>query len=122
MYNSYVVAETAAYKLAHQCVSSPSAALASSTKMVRPVVVSGPSGGGKSTILKKAFQEYPDAFAFSVSHTTRQPRPGEQDGKDYWFTSMREMSEMIKMGQFVEHAQFGGNMYGTRFVSVFVLY
>uniref|UniRef100_A0A8B9SIA2 Guanylate kinase 1 n=1 Tax=Anas platyrhynchos TaxID=8839 RepID=A0A8B9SIA2_ANAPL len=65
----------------------------------RPVVLSGPSGAGKSTLIKKLFKDYENIFGFSVSHTTRQPRPGEVNGKDYHF--------------FLEHAEFSGNMYGT---------
>uniref|UniRef100_A0AC35EXZ9 Guanylate kinase n=1 Tax=Panagrolaimus sp. PS1159 TaxID=55785 RepID=A0AC35EXZ9_9BILA len=80
---------------------------------IRPIVLSGPSGGGKSTILKRAMQDHPDAFAFSVSHTTRKPRPGEFNGKDYWFIHRPEMEQMIDDGQFLEHAEFGGNLYGT---------
>ena len=49
--------------------------------MARPVVISGPSGSGKSTLSKRLMQEFEGAFGFSVSHTTRDPRPGEQDGK-----------------------------------------
>uniref|UniRef100_A0A7E4VGE4 guanylate kinase n=1 Tax=Panagrellus redivivus TaxID=6233 RepID=A0A7E4VGE4_PANRE len=80
---------------------------------IRPIVLSGPSGGGKSTILKRAMQEHPDTFAFSVSHTTRNPRPGESHGKDYWFTPYEEMEKMIANDDFLEHAKFGGNLYGT---------
>jgi len=79
----------------------------------RPLVISGPSGGGKSTVLKRAMQQYPDAFAFSVSHTTRKPRDGEVAGRDYHFVSRDEMQKMISDKQFLEHAEFGGNMYGT---------
>lgn len=85
MYNSYVAAESAAKvgKVGQQSLSSTSSAVATSTRMVRPVVVSGPSGGGKSTILKRAFEDYPDAFGFSVSREffaflrvrEMQPRP-----------------------------------------------
>jgi len=81
--------------------------------MLRPVVLSGPSGCGKSTLLNKLFQEFPNAFGFSVSHTTRQPRKGEENGKHYHFTTKQLMQEEIKEGNFVEHAQFSGNMYGT---------
>ncbi|PAV78817.1 hypothetical protein WR25_00508 [Diploscapter pachys] len=79
----------------------------------RPIVLSGPSGGGKSTILSKAMQEYPNSFAFSVSHTTRQPRPGEQHGVHYYYTERAKMEEMIKNGEFLENAKFGDNLYGT---------
>uniref|UniRef100_A0A914YH40 Guanylate kinase-like domain-containing protein n=1 Tax=Panagrolaimus superbus TaxID=310955 RepID=A0A914YH40_9BILA len=80
---------------------------------IRPIVLSGPSGGGKSTILKRAMKDHPDAFAFSVSHTTRDPRAGEVHGSDYWFVPRPEMEQMIDKGLFLEHAQFGGNLYGT---------
>jgi len=79
----------------------------------RPIVVSGPSGGGKSTILQRAMKEYPTAFAFSVSHTTRQPRAGENHGVDYFYVTRNDMQQMIDNGEFFEHAEFGGNMYGT---------
>ncbi|XP_053323400.1 guanylate kinase isoform X2 [Spea bombifrons] len=79
----------------------------------RPVVLSGPSGAGKSTLLKMLLREYEGVFGFSVSHTTRQPRPGETNGKDYHFVTRGEMQEGIDNGEFLEHAQFSGNMYGT---------
>ncbi|XP_026576082.1 guanylate kinase isoform X2 [Pseudonaja textilis] len=79
----------------------------------RPVVLSGPSGAGKSTLLKKLLKDYDKVFGFSVSHTTRQPRPGEVNGKDYHFVTREEMQKEIDMGEFVEHAEFSGNIYGT---------
>ncbi|XP_078029541.1 guanylate kinase isoform X5 [Epinephelus lanceolatus] len=79
----------------------------------RPVVLSGPSGAGKSTLLKKLMQEYDSVFGFSVSHTTRTPRPGEQDGKDYHFVTREAMQAGINNGEFIESAEFSGNMYGT---------
>ncbi|XP_049453606.1 guanylate kinase isoform X4 [Epinephelus fuscoguttatus] len=79
----------------------------------RPVVLSGPSGAGKSTLLKKLMQEYDSVFGFSVSHTTRNPRPGEQDGKDYHFVTREAMQAGIDNGEFIESAEFSGNMYGT---------
>uniref|UniRef100_A0A0N4ZFT5 guanylate kinase n=1 Tax=Parastrongyloides trichosuri TaxID=131310 RepID=A0A0N4ZFT5_PARTI len=78
-----------------------------------PIVISGPSGGGKSTILTRAMKENPDMFGFSVSNTTRKPREGEQHGVHYWFTSREEMEKMIKDGEFIEYATFGSNIYGT---------
>lgn len=80
----------------------------------RPVVLSGPSGAGKSTLLKKLFQEHGSVFGFSVSHTTRNPRPGEEDGKDYYFVTREMMQRDIAAGDFIEHAEFSGNLYGTR--------
>lgn len=58
-------------------------------------------------------EEYPDTFAFSVSHTTRKPRPGEHEGIHYHFVERPHMEQMIQAGEFFEHAQFGGNIYGT---------
>ncbi|OCL05679.1 guanylate kinase [Glonium stellatum] len=79
----------------------------------RPIVISGPSGAGKSTILKRLFAEFPDKFGFSVSHTTRAPRAGEEDGREYHFTTKEKFLELVEQGGFIEHAQFGGNHYGT---------
>ncbi|MEE6467480.1 hypothetical protein FKM82_007265 [Ascaphus truei] len=79
----------------------------------RPVVLSGPSGAGKSTLLKRLLKEFEGVFGFSVSHTTRQPRPGESNGKDYHFVTREAMQKGIQDGEFIEHAVFSGNMYGT---------
>uniref|UniRef100_A0A3B5BCL3 Guanylate kinase n=1 Tax=Stegastes partitus TaxID=144197 RepID=A0A3B5BCL3_9TELE len=79
----------------------------------RPVVLSGPSGAGKSTLMKRLMKEHEGIFGFSVSHTTRNPRPGEEDGKDYHFTTREAMQEGIDNGEFIENAEFSGNFYGT---------
>ncbi|XP_039998770.1 guanylate kinase isoform X2 [Xiphias gladius] len=116
----------------------------------RPVVLSGPSGAGKSTLLKKLMEEYDSVFGFSISHTTRNPRPGEQNGKgkecsssfmttltahflissqqfcsfilcmcpyfgvsDYHYVTREVMQAAIDNGDFIESAEFSGNMYGT---------
>ncbi|XP_040911017.1 guanylate kinase isoform X2 [Toxotes jaculatrix] len=117
----------------------------------RPVVLSGPSGAGKSTLLKKLMKEYDSVFGFSVSHTTRNPRPGEENGKgteccscfmtmltahflicsqqfyscfslclcpnsgvsDYHYVTREVMQASIDNGEFIENAEFSGNMYGT---------
>lgn len=79
----------------------------------RPLVLFGPSGSGKSTLLNKLLRDYPEAFGFSVSHTTRKPRPKEVDGKHYHFTTKEKMEADIKAGKFIESATFSGNMYGT---------
>ncbi|XP_034744179.1 guanylate kinase isoform X1 [Etheostoma cragini] len=79
----------------------------------RPVVFSGPSGAGKSTLLKKLMEEYNSVFGFSVSHTTRNPRPGEENGKDYHYVTREVMQAAIDNGEFIENAEFSGNMYGT---------
>ncbi|CAK6958061.1 guanylate kinase 1b isoform X1 [Scomber scombrus] len=124
----------------------------------RPVVLSGPSGAGKSTLMKRLIKDHEGVFGFSVSHTTRNPRPGEEDGKglnilpmllgatllpvadvfssedldlstsfscpnesettettdkDYHYTTKEAMQEGIERGDFIENAEFSGNMYGT---------
>ena len=79
----------------------------------RPVVVCGPSGVGKGTLLNRLIAEHPDAFGFSVSHTTRQPRPGEVNGVHYHFVLKEDMEAAIKRGEFVEYARVHSNMYGT---------
>jgi len=78
-----------------------------------PLVLCGPSGSGKSTVMKKLMASYGEYFGFSVSHTTRQPRPGEEDGKDYHYVAKEKMQELIDEGAFIENATFSGNMYGT---------
>ncbi|KAG2233154.1 guanylate kinase [Thamnidium elegans] len=81
-------------------------------------VISGPSGSGKSTLLKRLFSEYPTTFGFSISHTTRKPRPGEVNGKDYHFVEKPDMEKEVEAGKFIESATFSGNMYGTSIKSV----
>ncbi|KAF5316101.1 hypothetical protein D9619_006173 [Psilocybe cf. subviscida] len=89
-----------------------------SSSFLRPLVLSGPSGVGKSTLLKRLFNEFPEKFGFSVSHTTRAPRAGETDGKDYHFTTVDNFKELIDSDAFIEHAEFSGNFYGTSFATV----
>ncbi|KAJ2060896.1 guanylate kinase [Coemansia sp. S146] len=79
----------------------------------KPIVVFGPSGTGKSTLLKRLFAEYPTEFGFSVSNTTRQPRAGEANGIDYHFLTREQFIAAIELKEFIEHAEFSGNMYGT---------
>lgn len=79
----------------------------------RPIVVSGPSGVGKGTLYNLLFQRHPEAFCLSVSHTTRAPRDGEQDGVHYHFVPMESFEDLIAKDGFVEHAKFSGNRYGT---------
>jgi guanylate kinase len=88
------------------------------TTTIRPVVFCGPSGSGKSTLLKRLMSEFPNAFAFSVSHTTRKPRPGEENGREYHFVSREDMLNAIEQNEFLEHAEFSGNIYGTSKKSV----
>ena len=78
----------------------------------RLIVLSGPSGTGKSTLIS-ALMKMHDKLAFSVSATTRKPRPGEVDGKDYFFVTRERFDEMVSQGELLEHAEFVGNCYGT---------
>jgi guanylate kinase len=76
------------------------------------LVVSGPSGCGKSTLIGRVRDELPD-LQFSVSHTTREPRPSETDGVDYHFVSEKTFRGMVRAGRFVEWANVHGHLYGT---------
>ena len=78
----------------------------------RLIVLTGPSGVGKGTLLRSLLQRHRELY-FSVSATTRNPRPGEINGKDYYFTSRSEFEEMVKNGELLEWAEFAGNCYGT---------
>lgn len=84
--------------------------------VVRPLLVCGPSGSGKSSLLQKLLKKYSDNFGFSVSHTTRKPREGEEHGVHYHFTDKESMQKSIDNGEFIENAVFCGNMYGTRYL------
>lgn len=75
-------------------------------------VISAPSGAGKSTILKKLLASLPN-LAFSVSHTTRTPRPGESNGREYHFVDRPAFEEMRNKQAFLEWAEVHGNLYGT---------
>lgn len=82
-----------------------------------PFVVSAPSGTGKTTVCRGVVAR--DAgIAFSISHTTRAMRPGEQDGRDYHFVSRDEFRRLVDAGAFVEHAEYAGNLYGTSWASL----
>lgn len=76
------------------------------------VVLSSPSGGGKTSIARQLLAARPDV-GYSVSATTRAPRTGEQDGRDYHFLPRNEFERRVAAGEFVEHAAYGGNLYGT---------
>ena len=76
------------------------------------IVISAPSGSGKTSLANRALEEIPK-LRFSVSHTTRKPRPGERDRVEYIFVSEKEFEEMIGQGTFLEHARVYGNYYGT---------
>jgi guanylate kinase len=76
------------------------------------VVVSAPSGAGKTSVCRRVMDLFPDIH-FSVSVTTREPRPGEMEGKDYHFVSVDEFREMIARDEFIEWVENYGNFYGT---------
>jgi guanylate kinase len=83
-------------------------------------VISAPSGAGKTTLLKRVMARVAN-LTFSVSHTTRHPRPGERDGVDYSFVSTVEFEEMIRDGAFLEYARVHANLYGTSRLAVTTL-
>ncbi len=80
--------------------------------MGKLIVLTGPSGVGKGTLLRSLLKRHPDLY-LSVSATTRQPRPGEIDGKDYFFVARPSFERMIANGELLEWAEFAGNLYGT---------
>jgi guanylate kinase len=80
--------------------------------MGKLIVLTGPSGVGKGTLLKSLMQRHPELY-LSISATTRSPRLGEVDGKDYFFLSRSAFERMIANGEFLEWAEFAGNLYGT---------
>ena len=75
-------------------------------------VISGPSGAGKSTVVFKAIEDRDD-MCFSISVTTRKPRPGEVDGKEYFFVDLKRFDEMVANDELLEHAMYVANSYGT---------
>ncbi len=81
------------------------------------ITVTAPSGAGKSSLLA-ALIESDASLRLSVSHTTRQPRPGEQNGREYHFTTVDDFKKRLKEGEFLEHAEVHGNFYGTSRVAV----
>jgi guanylate kinase len=76
------------------------------------IVLTGPSGVGKGTLLKALLKQHPELH-FSVSATTRQPRPGEIDGQHYYFVSRDKFEQMVAAGELLEWAEYAGNYYGT---------
>jgi guanylate kinase len=76
-------------------------------------VIAAPSGAGKTSLLRAVMQRRP-GVEFSVSCTTRKPRPGEVDGRDYHFIGRSDFERLVDAGEFVEHANVFGNLYGTR--------
>ncbi|XP_023639714.1 guanylate kinase 1 isoform X1 [Capsella rubella] len=87
----------------------------------KPIVISGPSGVGKGTLISMLMKEFPSMFGFSVSHTTRSPRSMERDGVHYHFADKKVMEKEIEDGKFLEFASVHGNLYGTSIESVEVV-
>jgi len=75
-------------------------------------IVSAPSGGGKTSLVRAVLEVEP-GVALSISHTTRPPRPGEVDGKHYYFVPLAQFERMLQAGEFLEHAEIYGHRYGT---------
>jgi guanylate kinase len=82
-----------------------------------PFVLSAPSGTGKTTVCRKVVELDPQ-IELSVSHTTRRLRPREREGVDYHFVTREEFQSMVERDAFVEHAEYGGNLYGTSWSSL----
>ncbi|MFM7655016.1 MAG: guanylate kinase [Paracoccaceae bacterium] len=76
------------------------------------LILSSPSGAGKSTLARR-LMEWDPSLRFSVSATTRAPRPGEEDGREYYFRSRAEFEAMVAAGEMLEHAEVFGNLYGS---------
>lgn len=76
------------------------------------IILSSPSGAGKSTLARR-LMEWDPSLRFSVSATTRAPRPGEVDGREYYFKSRAEFQTLVKAGEMLEHAEVFGNFYGS---------
>ena len=83
-----------------------------------PLIFCGPSGVGKSSLIKKLFAFYPNSFGLCCSHTSRKPRAGEQNGREYHFTTREEFKASVEQGCFIENAEFAGNLYGTSYDAV----
>ena len=82
------------------------------------LILCGPSGCGKSSLIQKLNAKFPGKFGFSVSHTTRGPRVGEEDAVHYHFRPRAEVEAMRERGEFLENAEVHGNLYGTSFAAV----
>ena len=80
--------------------------------MGKVFVITGPSGVGKGTLIERLLERVPQ-LELSVSTTTREPRPGEEDGRDYHFLTPEEFDRRVEAGDFLEHATYSGNRYGT---------
>ena len=82
------------------------------------IVLSGPSGVGKGTVRAAVFEDSKCDYVYSISATTRQSRPGEQDGVDYYFISKAEFEKLIQEDALLEYAEYVGNYYGTPLASI----
>ena len=82
------------------------------TRPGKLIVLTGPSGVGKGTLMQKLLAQHPQLY-YSVSATTRSPRLGEIDGKSYYFITPNSFQELVAQGEFLEWAEFAGNYYGT---------
>ena len=78
----------------------------------RLIVLTGPSGVGKGTLMQELLKRHPELY-YSVSVTTRSPRPGEINGENYYFISRSKFEQLVAQGEFLEWAEFAGNYYGT---------
>lgn len=88
------------------------------SRLVDLLVVVGPSGVGKSTLISRLISEYPNSFGYSVSHTTRSMRTGESDGSSYHFVTSDAFKQLVAKGEFLEHAVVHDTWYGTSETSV----
>ncbi|WP_017319268.1 guanylate kinase [Mastigocladopsis repens] len=96
-----------------QVISTKSAASTKECPTVgKLIILTGPSGVGKGTLMRSLLQRHPQ-LQYSISVTTRSPRQGEIDGKDYYFISRREFEQLVAAGELLEWAEFAGNYYGT---------
>jgi guanylate kinase len=88
-------------------------------KLFQYIIISSPSGAGKTTLSQMLLKDRRlGKFSFSVSHTTRPPREGEVDGRDYYFTDHGTFRKMVRGGEFAEHARVHGNRYGTSLAEI----
>lgn len=83
-----------------------------------PVVIAGPSGVGKGTLINKLLEKFPEVFGFSVSHTTRGPRAGEENGVHYNFVTKSDFEQAVEKGDFIEYAKVHTSYYGTSIQAV----
>lgn len=82
--------------------------------MEKLIIFSAPSGSGKTTVVKHLLETMPDKIAFSVSATTRKPRPGEVNGREYHFLSLEDFEQRVERNEFLEHEEvYAGILYGT---------